>query len=182
MRHVDHPAIRAIGAAALAGGLVAAVPAVAQPPQPAPPMSTATFLQAAAGSDQFEITEAQTALGQSRNPQVRAFAEAMIRDHTADAEGLRQAAESAGLPPPKMAMTGDQAKLLSGLQALRGHDFDADYAKQQGLAHTQALVVTQAYASGGPDPAVRRAAQKAVPMIQHHLEMAQQIKAAIGGS
>jgi putative membrane protein len=171
----------AVGVAALAAGLAAAS-ALAQPPTPAPPMSTRNFLQAAAGSDQFEITEAQTALGQSRNPQVRAFAEQMIRDHTADAERLRQAAESAGLPPPTMSMSGDQSKLLSGLQGLGGHDFDTDYAEQQVLAHTAALAVTKAYAAGGADPTVRRAAKNAVLMIQHHLELAQQLKSATGGS
>jgi putative membrane protein len=164
--------------AALAAALAAAVSALAQPPAPAPPMSTRSFLQAAAGSDQFEITEAETALGQSRNPQVRAFAQAMIRDHTADAESLRQAAESAGLPPPTMSMSGDQSKLLGGLQGLRGYDFDTDYAEQQVLAHTAALAVTKAYAAGGGDPTVRQAAQKAVPMIQHHLALAQQLKSA----
>jgi putative membrane protein len=148
----------------------------------APPVpATKDFLHAAVGSDQFEISEAQTALAQSRNPQVRAFAEAMIKDHEADAQALMEAARTAGLPPPPMSMSGDQAHLLGAIQSLRGAEFDKAYAKQQGLAHTQALVVTQSYAGGGADAAVRQAAQTAVPMIQQHLEMAKQMKAQLGG-
>jgi putative membrane protein len=148
----------------------------------APPVpATKDFLQAAVGSDQFEISEAQTALAQSRNPQVRAFAEAMIKDHEADAQALIEAARTAGLPRPPMSMSGDQAHLLGAIQSLRGAEFDKAYAKQQVLAHTQALVVTQSYASGGADAAVRQAAQTAVPMIQQHLEMAKQMKAQLGG-
>jgi putative membrane protein len=145
-------------------------------------MPTKAFLQAAAASDQFEITAAQTALGQSRNPQVRAFAEAMIRDHAAEAQRLEAAATRAGLPPPMKAMSGDQSKLLAGLQSLRGEDFDKDYARQQILAHTAALVVAQAYADGGDAASVRAAAQEAVSMIRRHLEMAQQLEAATGGA
>jgi putative membrane protein len=173
-------------AAALAASLGPAR-ALAQPPAPQPPkpqtpapMSTKDFLQAAAGSDQFEITEAQTALVQSRNPQVRAFAQEMIRDHEADAQALTRAATSSGLKPPTMSMSGDQSKLLSGLQGLTSRDFDKDYAKQQVLAHTEALVIVGGYADGGSDANVRHAATTAVPMIQHHLEMAQQLKASLG--
>jgi len=175
-------------AAALAASLGPAG-ALAQPPAPQPlkpqtpaPMSTKDFLQAAAGYDQFEITEAQTALVQSHNPQVRAFAQEMIRDHEADAQALTQAATSSGLKPPSMSMSGDQSKLLSGLQGLTGRDFDRDYAEQQVLAHTQALVVVGGYADGGSDPNARQAAKTAVPMIQHHLEMAQRLKTSLGAS
>lgn len=171
-------------AAAVAAGLAAATPAMAQPRTltPPPPMPTQAFLQAAAGSDQFEISEAQTALGQSRNPQVRAFAQTMIRDHAQDAQGLRQAATSGALQPPKMAMSGDQARMLGAIQSLRGQAFDKAYARQQVLAHVEALAVTRGYATGGADQGVRQAAQSAVPMIQRHLEMAQQLEAATGGA
>jgi len=165
-------------AIALAAALVGNA-AEAQDRIPPPPPY---FVLAAAQSDQYEIAAAEDALAQSRNPQVRAFAQRMIDDHTQSRDALRQAAMASGLPPPLPAMDSDQAALLASLQGLRGADFDKTYAKQQILAHRQALAVEQSFASAGADPTLRRVAGADVPMIQHHLELAQQMRAALGGS
>jgi len=165
-------------AIALAASVVGTV-AQAQDRVPPPPRE---FAMDAAQSDQYEIAAAEDALGQSQNPQVRAFAQRMIDDHTRSGEALRQAAIASGLPPPPHAMDSDQAVLLAALQSLRGPDFDRTYAKQQVLAHRQALAVEQSFASEGTDPNLRRVARSSVPMIQQHLELAQQMRAAVGGS
>ena len=133
----------------------------------------------AAQSDQYEFAAAEDASTQSQSPLVRAFAQAMMRDHMRLSEGVRQAAVSSGLAPPEPAMSSDQASMLSAMQALRGADFDKAYARQQVLAHQVALDVERSYADSGADPNLRRAAQSALATIQHHLEMAQQLKAAL---
>ena len=79
-------------------------------------------------------------------------------------------------------MSGDQARLLSELQSLRGKQFDQAYARHQALAHRSALLVEQRYAAEGDDPAVRRAASSATAVIASHLAMAEQMRAALGGS
>jgi putative membrane protein len=172
------PKILLLAAAALALSL-AAVSAGAQSPLPTQPRD---FAQTATESDHFEITEGQTAVAESQNPRVRAFAQEMIRDHTATSQTVQQAAARSGLPPPRTSLSGDQSKMLSALQSLRGPDFDKTYARQQVLAHYQALVVEQGYASSGSDPNLRQAATSAVPIIRHHLQMAQQMQAQLGGS
>ncbi len=163
---------------ALAAALVGQA-AEAQDRIPPPPPY---FAVAAAQSDQYEIEAAEDALAQSQDPRVRAFAQEMIDDHTKSREALRQAAMASGLPPPPPAMDSDQASLLASLQSLRGSDFDKTYAKQQVLAHGQALAVEQSFASAGADPNLRRFARSDLSMIQHHLELAQQMRAAGGGS
>jgi predicted outer membrane protein len=65
------------GIGMLLAGL-AIVPATAQPPGS---RQTREFIQAAGESDTFETMEARTALAQSSDPQVIAFAQQMIRDH-----------------------------------------------------------------------------------------------------
>jgi putative membrane protein len=70
---------------------------------------------------------------------------------------------------------GDQMRFLAGLQSLRGTEFDREYARQQVLAHTSALTTMRSYATKGSDPNLRRAAVFAVPIIEHHLEMARQM-------
>ncbi len=164
----------------LAVALCAVLSGAASLAQSAKPMPIKDFVKAAAQSDQFEIDEGQLAVAQSQSAQVRAFAQQMIHDHALMAQAMAQAAERSGLPPPPKGLSGDQAMLLSGLQSQRGSEFDKAYAKQQVLAHVQALTVQQGYVAGGADRNVRGAAASAVPIIQRHLDMARQLQAALG--
>lgn len=160
--------------AALLGG--AGVAAQAPPPTPR------EFAQATAQSAQFEILEAETAQAQSRDPRIQAFAQEMIRDHGAMRQAVTQAAVQSGLGAPPMGISPDQSRLLYGLQSLRGMDFDKMYVTQQVLAHHQALVVEEGYGARGSNANLRNAATTAVPLIRHHLDMAQQLKGALIGA
>lgn len=163
----------AIGAAVCAGAAAAQTPT---------PPAAKDFANAAAQSDQYEIMAAHDAIAQSQKTQIRTFAQQMIEDHVRTEDRLRQAAQASGLPPPPPAMSADQAAMLSALQGLRGVPFDQAYARQQVLAHRQALAVEQSYAVAGDDPNLRPLALSAVPLIQHHLEMAEQIVTSLSGS
>lgn len=165
----------AAAAAALLGG-------AAEAATPPPPPKTADFVMAAAQSDQFETTEARVAAVEGRDPRVRAYAAEMIRDHAETTRSLEQATAASGLPPPPRGMSGDQAMLLGALQSVTGPRFDALYLKHQVLGHQQALDVESGYADGGSDPAVRQAARSGVPVIRHHLDMAKQLRAQVGGA
>lgn len=154
--------------------LIAASFAVVAAAQDAGSRPTREYLQAAASSDQFEILAANAALGQSSNPEVRAFATRMIEDHQLLGKSLRDAAVRAGLKPPEMAMSADQAQLLAALQGLKGPDFDALYFKQQSLAHSSALTVELMYAKAGDDPVLRQFAGTVVPVVASHAAMADQ--------
>lgn len=153
----------------------------AQAQTPIPP-SPKDFVMAASQSDQYEILAAHVAEVQGQDPRVRAFAEEMIRDHRRLIEDLRKAAMASELPPPEPGMSSDQARLLSSLQSLRGADFDKTYARQQELAHAQAVAVEDSFATQGSNPNLRKAAQSALPTIQDHLKMAQQLRVEVGGS
>jgi putative membrane protein len=127
------------------------------------------FAASVAESNGYELAAAQCALAQSRNPRVRSFAEQMIADHENMARALRDAAKAAGLEPPRSHVGGDQARFLSGLQSLRGEEFDREYARQQVLAHTSALATVRAFAEKGSDAELRRLAATAAAVIEHHL-------------
>ena len=144
------------------------------------PPRVSDFAMSAAEADHYEILAARDAITQSENASVRAFAQEMIQDHTLASDDLNKAASASGLPPLPPALSSDQALMLSALQSLRGADFDKAYVRQQVLAHTQALAVEQSFANGGSDPNLRKVAQTAVPMIQHHLERAKQISVVLG--
>ena len=167
---------RATMTCAVAAAIGCAAPALAQAAGSRP---TREFVQAAGQSDAFEILESQTALTQSTNPQVRAFAEQMIHDHGQTRSALATATAQSGLAPPPTAVGSDQAPLLGALQALRGKEFDRAFAQHQVLAHSSALVVEQDYAATGDDRAVRQVAAAAVPVISAHRMAAQQLQASL---
>lgn len=166
------------GAVALA---MAAGGAGASAQTPIPP-SPKDFVMAALQSDQYETLAANLATVQGQDRRVRAFAQQMIQDHARLSEGMRKAATASGLPAPEPSMSSDQASLLAGLQAVRGADFDRTYARQQELAHAQAVAVEESFAAAGADPNVKQAAQSALPTIRDHLKMSHQLSVDVGGS
>lgn len=133
------------------------------------------FAESVAQSDGYELAAAQTALAQSRNQKVRAFAERMISDHEQMAKALSDASRAAGLEPPQPRVGGDLTRFLAGLQGLRGEEFDREYGRQQVLAHISALATMRGYAARGSDSNLRRMAMAAVPMIENHLQAARQL-------
>jgi putative membrane protein len=148
--------------------------------QTAIPPAPKDFAAAVAQSDRFEIVAAQDALTETQSAKVRSFAERMVADHQKLAADLARAASEAGvvLPP---GMSPDQAQMLRSLQSQRGADFDRAYARQQVLAHSQAVAITGDFARAGADPALRKAAQSALPIIEGHLKMADDLAAGLGG-
>jgi putative membrane protein len=159
-----------------------AVVAGAAATPPAGTRMTRDFVQAAAQTDQFEIMEATTALAQSRDAQVRSFAQTMIQAHRQTTANLKQAVVKAGLEEPKPGLSGDQSAFLAALQSQRGADFDRTYLKQQMLVHHSALAVMQSYAASGDDPTIRQVAIAAVPIVTSHLQMLEKVGATLGSS
>jgi putative membrane protein len=155
----------------------AAVPAIAQP---APAVtSTHDFVTAAAQSDEFERRAGHMAETMARSPRVKAFGARMVRDHTTTTRNLKAALRKAGkpIPPPPM-LSPDQQQMLGQLKG-SGAGFDATYLQQQVQAHQQALALLQGYAQGGDNPVIREAARNTLPLIRHHLMLAQQLQATV---
>ena len=138
------------------------------------------FAQSVAQSQGYELIAARCALAQSRSPQVRMFAERMLVDHARIGKAMHEAALASGLVPPQPHVGGDQMRFLASLQSLRGTGFDREYARQQMLVHTSASTTMRSYAAKGSDANLRRSALVAIPIIEHHLQMARQMKDALG--
>jgi putative membrane protein len=133
------------------------------------------FAQSVAQSDGYELAAARCAMAQSRNPQVRAFAERMVADHEHMVQALRDAARASGLEAPHPHVGADQARFLASLQSLRGNEFDREYGRQQVLAHNSALTMMRSYADKGSDASLRRMAASSAPAIERHLQAARDL-------
>ncbi len=144
------------------------------------PTTAADFVNTAAASDMFEITEAKIAEQKSSNAQVKAFAKMMITDHTKSTANLKAAIAKSGqsITPPT-ALPADKQALVDALNGATGADFDKTYMTQQVDAHTQTLAAMQAYASGGDTPALKDFATSTAKVVQMHLDKAKSIQSSL---
>ncbi len=93
-----------------------------------------------------------------------------------------------GVPSPGSApggMTSDEQKAqilgqLSGLQG--GPQYDAAFVDASLQGHREALALHGSYAEGGEDPALRRIARGAVPLIRLHISQLSQMQRMMGGA
>ncbi|CAM3602344.1 DUF4142 domain-containing protein [Bordetella sputigena] len=135
--------------------------------------SDQTFLENAAQGNQAEIQGSQMALDKASSPEVRAFAQAMIKDHTAANQKLTALATRKGYNPPT-APSVLQATELKGLNLFSGNAFDKAYVDRIGVAAHEATIKQYETAAQSADDAdIRSFAQSMLPALRHHLEMAQ---------
>jgi putative membrane protein len=137
------------------------------------------FVQAAAEGDLYELTSSQLAQQQSSSEAVQTFAQRMIDDHTMTAERLTELAESIGIPLPTMPGAAQQV-MIAQLRQRQGAEFDRAYAQQQVLAHQVAVSLFETAAATAQDEQVRTFAQEALPALQEHLTMAQEMAQQAG--
>jgi putative membrane protein len=139
-------------------------------------ISTSTFVQIAAISDNFEIESARLLLARSQHPQIRAYAMRMIEEHSMMSSEMLALPEATARMPATL-----DDRHAAMLTTLRRQEevawLERHYVEQQIEGHTETLAAYQAYAANGDVPALRAFAQKHVGMIRDHLEMARALQA-----
>ncbi|SAL78175.1 membrane protein [Caballeronia peredens] len=141
-----------------------------------PPVDKA-FVQAASSAGSTEIDAARLATKQSQDKDVKDFAHHMMIDHTRLALQLKMAAPH-GVTVP---MSNSDPSALESLKALHGKDFDDAYIRKVGVqGHQEAVQVFRKEAQEGQNAKLKEAAHKALPTIEQHLKMAQELAAKKG--
>lgn len=126
-----------------------------------------------------EVEAGKMALKKSSNPDVKAFAQMMIDDHTKGLEETRKVAAAKRVTLPSEPDIGHQ-KLAAELETLSGAKFDEAYAKRAGVAgHANVLASLKKDASTVEDPDVKALATKLEPTVAHHLAMAKKLASAV---
>jgi putative membrane protein len=133
------------------------------------PTTRQAYVQMAGASDLYEIRSGQLALSRSRNPNVRRFAQMLIRDHNNTTRQVMAAARASGLRPPMPALMPIQARMMRELNAARRVNLDRVFLDQQMQAHQMALSIHSYYAQRGEAPPLRAVANAAVPVVRMHL-------------
>ena len=126
-----------------------------------------------------EIEMGKMALKKSSNPDVKAFAQMMIDDHTKGLQETRKVAAAKHVTLPTEPDIGHQ-KLAAELEVLSGTRFDEAFAKRAGVAgHANVHASLKKDMSAVEDPDVKALATKLEPTVAHHLAMAKKLAAAV---
>jgi putative membrane protein len=133
------------------------------------------FVDSAAAGGIAEVEAGKLALEKSGSADVKAFANQMIKDHTAVDQKLSALAGKLDIKVPDEAALTDKAK--AKVLEMRDTSFDKAYANNQVKAHEDAVALFKKEA-GSSDPLQLKAfAQHALPELEHHLDMAKKLQA-----
>ena len=121
-----------------------------------------------------EIAAGRLAVSKARSRAVRGYAQRMIDDHTALQIEGSELKSAQGIPLPTHAGS-DQQTALRKLEALSGESFERAYLDLMVKDHADTLRLFERTASHAADPALRGYAERAIPHIRRHLELAERL-------
>ena len=136
------------------------------------PSTDEQFLKDAAAGGMMEVELGKIAADKAVNDQVKAFGRQMQQDHGKANDELKTLAANKGVQIPT-ALTAKHKRTVDRLSKLSNAEFDRQYMRTMIDDHKEDLKAFQREADKGKDPDVKQFANKYVPMIQNHLEMAQ---------
>ena len=130
------------------------------------------FVEDASTAGATEIAASKLALTNSSDAQVKSFAQRMIADHTRLARNLDVVAKQQGITAAPSA----DAAVTGSLESLHGADFDKAYIAQVAVeGHRKAVALFSTESKDGNNAQLKNVAARALPIIKHHYEMAQQL-------
>lgn len=135
-----------------------------------------SFVNAVTTSDAFEIESSRMALSQGVSEDIKAFAQHMIDAHTKSKANLKQAVNKTSEVLELRGPDPGIKQKLDSLRLLKGTEFDKAYRTEQIAAHENALKTLRDYASSGTDPILKAFANETAPVVDGHLEAAQDLK------
>jgi putative membrane protein len=142
--------------------------------------SDAKFAMKAAQGGMAEVQLGQLAAQKASNPDVKAFGQQMVDDHSKANDELKSVAAKENMTLPSTLDAKDQA-LMTKLQGMSGADFDRTYVKAMVKDHQEDVKEFQKEADKGKDPQIKNFASQTLPVLQQHLSKIQSIQSNLGG-
>jgi putative membrane protein len=149
--------------------LVAVMGAALLPAVAAAQASDQQFLEKAYNINQSEIALGKLAQEKGASAEVRDFGKRLESDHQKALEQLRDAAAKSHLTLPSKLESDTMHHTLSNLQ---GKPFDEAFIQHMVSGHQQAIDLYQQEADHGKDPALRAYAEKQLPVLKMHKDVA----------
>jgi len=139
--------------------------------------ATVPFLNAVHRSGQMEIALANMAEAQGKDTRVKEYAQMLASDHRQAAQDLMKIAQAKSVTLIDDPGVSPMDAIIR-LQMLKGHAFDVAFVDQMVRDHEAAIREFQ-QASAGNDVDVKAFAARVLPVLQKHLQAAQNLKKVI---
>jgi putative membrane protein len=141
------------------------------------------FATKAAQGGLMEVRLGELAQQQAAREEVKQFGQRMVEDHGKANEELKQIAQGKGIELPQE-MAKDAQQLHEELQQKSGAEFDQAYMDEMVSDHEKDVEEFKQYVETGQDPDLTSFAEQTLPVLQQHLQLAQQtqeqVTAAVG--
>jgi putative membrane protein len=162
--------------------LVVSVPVLAA--ETPSPLNDPQIATVALTAHQIDIDRGKLAEGKTKNAEVKQFAEAMVKDHTAGKQEVLDLAKKLGVKPEESAVTRDLNKgakeTEAKLKKLTGAAFDKAYVDAEVGYHLAVIdAVEKVLIPGAKNAEVKEALVNTVPTLQGHLKHAQHLQAMV---
>lgn len=139
------------------------------------------FLEKFARGGMEEVELGQLAQQKASSQGVRDFGQRMVTDHSKANDELRAIATQKGAAlPAKMSHLENMS--LSHLQNESAANFDQTYIKDMVKDHKKDVKEFEKAANDITDPDLKAWVQKTLPILQQHLQMAENLEASIKGT
>jgi putative membrane protein len=132
----------------------------------------AEFAVAAADGGMLEVQLGELAVSQASSATVKKFGQSMIDDHSKANEELKSLAAQKNITLPSTLSDKNQ-KRYDELAGKSGVEFDKAYAKFMVEDHKEDIDEFKKEADKGNDPDLKSWASGKVPVLEHHLSMAE---------
>jgi putative membrane protein len=170
------------GVVAMAGFLTLLAPAYAQTGSTGSKVSAhdRTFMKEAAQGGMAEVNLGQLAAQNASDPDVKAFGQRMVTDHSKANDQLKQVAAGMNVTLPTDVKASDKAE-ANRLSKMTGAAFDRAYVRSMVKDHKKDVAEFQKEAKSGHGD-VQSFASTTLPTLQEHLKMAEDLQAKMGGA
>lgn len=138
----------------------------------------ADFAVEAASGGMMEVDLGSYAAANASSAQVKQFGQEMVTDHSKANDELKSLAASKNISLPA-APNSDMQKKIDDLKQKHGADFDKAYVDLMVDDHKEDVDHFQKEADKGNDADLKGWASGKVPVLQHHLQMAQDLQKAL---
>jgi putative membrane protein len=133
------------------------------------------FMREAAIGNQAEIQLGQMAQEKSGSPEVKSFGQRMVKDHSDTSDKLKNIAESQHISLP-VGLDPQHKDVTARLSRLSGPQFDQAYMQLMVQEHTKDVDKFKKEAADAHDDTVKQFAAASLPILQSHLNEAQQVE------
>ncbi|HEV7491915.1 MAG TPA: DUF4142 domain-containing protein [Rhodanobacteraceae bacterium] len=132
----------------------------------------ASFLQKASQANAAEVKVSQAAQTRSKDAKIKAFADRMVKDHSAVGRKIEALAKEKDIDV-KTEPDAEHMVKIGSLQKLQGEAFDHAYVSLMVEDHAAAVqLFEQAAAETGGDADVKRFAADSLPTLREHAKLA----------